>query len=564
MKTTSRFGGKRQVLHALLIATLPLWERLYNHTDFYPIGIGIWVTGLICVFRLWRNPTIHLSLTDGAAFFCLAFFAVRTVHPESPVFSEWIMVLYAAMVYMLARLADKEARNSLCYGLWLGGILQSVLVWLQVSGVCSSQHRWFDATGSFLNPAPLGAWLALAMLVAFRILLYSRLTLRRKLVGWTSLLMMGGALVIADSRSAFLSLGVGAIMIWMERVRVRYSWHWAAMIVAILIVILPLYKYRQSSADARIFIWKVCAEMVKDAPLWGHGPQGVKRNYMHYQTSYLETQGTAEERIQATDNVFAFNEGLRTCCEYGLVGLLLVVLVLFFAWRESKPENPFRHLLVGWLVFSCFSYPMSVFSLITVFILMVGCLPDVATYKLHANKRKGAWIMGTFMFVGMVYLCIYRDASRSLDYLIWEKDAEEKWQRYYPMLRNEKDFVSRYANTLFLNGEYETAIEPLHRLTRMAPTVEVFCNLGYCLQQKDNAEGAEACFRYASSMAPGRIIPHYRLFCLYRSLKDKDRMKEEGQRIMGMEVKIENERVKRIRHEVRKELRSLGTYERNR
>ena len=172
--------------------------------------------------------------------------------------------------------------------------------------------------------------------------------------------------------------------------------------------------------------------------------------------------------------------------------------------------------------------------------------------------------MGSFMLAGMGYLCIYWDASRSLDYLIWERDAEEKWQRYYPVLRNEKDFVSRYANTLFLNGEYETAIEPLYQLTRLAPTVEVFCNLGYCLQQKDNAEGAEACFRYASSMAPGRIIPHYRLFCLYRSLKDKDRMKEEGQQILEMDVKIENDRVQRIKNEVRKELRSLGAYERNR
>ena len=158
MKTTSRFGGKRQVLYALLTATLPLWERLYNHTDFYPIGIGILTAAWIGVYRFWRNPVIGLSLTDKAAFFCLAFFAARTVHPENPVFSEWFMVLYAAMVYMLARLADKEARNALCYGLWLGGVLQSVFVWLQVSGVCTSQHRWFDATGSFLNPAPLGAW----------------------------------------------------------------------------------------------------------------------------------------------------------------------------------------------------------------------------------------------------------------------------------------------------------------------------------------------------------------------------------------------------------------------
>lgn len=551
MMTASRFGGKRQVLYALLIATLPLWERLYNHTDFYPIGIGIWLTGLICVFRLWRNPTIHLSLTDGAALLCMVFYAIRLLCSENAVFSEWFLLLYVAMIYMLARLADKEARNALCYGLWLGGILQSVRVLLQAAGVCTSQHRWFDATGSFLNPAPLGAWLALAMLVALRILLYSRLTLIRKLVGWTSLLMMGSALMVADSRAAYLSLGVGAVMIWMDRVRVRCSRRWAAMIVAILIVTLPLYKYRQSSADARIFIWKVCAEMVKDNPLWGHGPQGVKRNYMHYQVSYLDTKGTAEEKIQATDNGFAFNEGLRTCCEYGLIGLLLVGLVLFFAWRESKSENPFRHLLVAWLVFSCFSYPMSVFSLMTLFILTVGCLPDGATYKLHADKRKVAWFMGSFALAGMAYLCIYRDASRSLDYLIWKRDAEEKWQRYYPVLRNEKNFVSRYANTLFLNGEYETAVEPLYRLTRLAPTVEVFCNLGYCLQQKENTEGAEACFRYASSMAPGRIIPHYRLFCLYRSLKDKDRMKEEGQRILEMDVKIENERVRKTKKEVK-------------
>ena len=551
MKTASKSGGKHLVVHALLMATLPLWEQLYDRAEFYPIGVGILLLGLCCVFRFMRRPFVSLPRTDGMFVLCLLYVVGRSVCQGDTALGTWFLFLYAGMVYVTARLADRKGRKALLYGLWAGGILQGILVWLQYAGVCASSHRWFECTGSFLNPAPLGGWLAISMAVALHMLTYRRTSLSWKLTGWATVLLMGSALVVADSRSAFLSFGIMAMMLVMEKARIRCGWRWTVIVGATLIAVLPLYLYRRSSADARVFIWKVCTEMVKDAPLFGHGTEGVKRNYMHYQAEYLAEEGTAYERVQATDNILAFNEGLRTACEYGLVGLCLTALLLTMAWRESTPGNPFRHLFVGMLVFSCFSYPLSVFSLLTLSFLIMGCLPAKLFKRMDVRKRMAIGLLAIPMLLGAGYVVFGNRATHALDYFYWDEKSEAEWRRYYPLLHNECEPVSRYAHSLVLNGEYASAIEPLEQLIKFSPTVEIYCDLGYCYQSVGKVTDAESCYRYASALAPGRIIPHYRLFCLYRLQKDWKRMCEEGEYILTMDVKIENEKVKRIREEVR-------------
>ena len=537
---------------------LPLVERLYDTSDYLPLGIGIGLCAVCCMFRLVRRPLVGLAKTDFAACLCLLYLMGRAAFCGTTSLGTCFLFLYASLLYITARLADGVQRCPLLYGLVLGGVLQAVIAWLQYMGLVLSMHSRFACTGTFLNPAPLGGWLSMGMIVVFGLWKDEKMFSRRtRTVLVLALLLMGSALVLADSRASWVACGSVLLLKSMEKWLSACRYRWVILTLVVLMSVLPLYLYRRSSADSRLFIWKVCTEMIQDAPLFGQGPQGVKRCYMHFQADYLESQGTSHERLQATDNSLAFNEGIRILCEYGFVGLLLMFLSLLFAWRESRRGSLFGYLLSGFLVFSCFSYPSEVFSLLSVFFLVLGCLPSRPSRSLHIKRQLAVWIFSVPLLLGLGYAYISCRTNRSLDHFYWDEEAEAEWQCYYPLFQNEREPVSRYAHTLVLNGEYASAIAPLEQLIKLSPTVEIYCDLGYCYQSVGEMTKAESCYRYASSMAPGRIMPHYRLFCLYRSQKDRKRMREEGEYILKMDVKIENEKVKRIWKEVEAVLRKL-------
>ncbi|WP_300852089.1 O-antigen ligase family protein, partial [uncultured Bacteroides sp.] len=80
-----------------------------------------------------------------------------------------------------------------------------------------------------------------------------------------------------------------------------------------------LYLHKKDSGNGRLLIWRVSCEMIKDAPLWGHGVDGFQKNYMLYQASFFNKYPTHKWRMLADDNSFAFNEYIKFVVEHGAV-----------------------------------------------------------------------------------------------------------------------------------------------------------------------------------------------------------------------------------------------------
>ena len=367
------------------------------------------------------------------------------------------------------------------------------------------------------------------------------------------LLIQSCAWLMADSRAAWLAVGIGISKMLLQKRQVVVRRQILLLTLSLVLLAIPIYLYKRSSADARFFIWKICTEMIQDAPLYGHGPQGVSHNFMHYQKLYLDEQGNDGEKLQATDNRLAFNEGVRLLCEYGICGVLLMGGLLVVVGRSApSTKHPCLYLLVGFLLFSCFSYPSEIFSLSSLFMLLLGSLPQ------QRFKRKiivrCRYLIGVLVLLAgtsfiYAFMCIRIDYA--LNHYYWDEKEEKLLSDYYTYFSCEHELVSRYARSLYLAGEYETAIHPLTRMTQLTPTVEIYCDLGYSHQQLGNFQQAEECFRYAVAMVPGRMTPHYYLFKLLHSSGDKERAFQEGKHILQMKVKIENKEVERMRQEVK-------------
>ncbi len=83
------------------------------------------------------------------------------------------------------------------------------------------------------------------------------------------------------------------------------------------------------SANGRLLIWKVTAQMIRDKPLIGYGAEGFKQHYMHYQAAYLKAKGTDQEKYIAGNNHLVYNEPLRMTAEYGFLGVIIYIWFIY-------------------------------------------------------------------------------------------------------------------------------------------------------------------------------------------------------------------------------------------
>ena len=137
------------------------------------------------------------------------------------------------------------------------------------------------------------------------------------------------ALALSYVRSAWLGLGAAALVV------TGLTRRWAALAVLLIVGALavsvpsPLRHRMLSivdpadpSASERFYFWQAGWAMVKDAPLLGLGPGGVKRHYPEYRNPAARRPGTGH----------LHNNVVQIAAERGLLGLCawLAIWIAFF------------------------------------------------------------------------------------------------------------------------------------------------------------------------------------------------------------------------------------------
>ena len=115
---------------------------------------------------------------------------------------------------------------------------------------------------------------------------------------------------------------------------------------------------------------------------------------MPAQARYLMT-ATETTRRCSSDNSFAYNETLTVLCEQGIAGLLCVTAFWMFVVRglkssyQSDNKSVFLFPVVSLLVFSQFSYPLSIWS----FVCLLPLMPAIGLGRGRAVRwRMASWL----------------------------------------------------------------------------------------------------------------------------------------------------------------------------
>lgn len=452
--------------------------------------------------------------------------------------------------------------RSLVKGAIAFACLQATIVYLQMIGLASSNHDTFAVTGTFGNPAPVGGFLAICASLALHQSFYS--TKRCPWVAITCYLLVACALT--DSRAALLGFIVAMVVVLLVRFRIpskrlKYAIFIGLPIVGVLLVA-GMYLYRPQSADGRLLIWKICVKhIIAEKPLFGHGMGNFHREYMPAQATYFASgRATEAEMLLASDNTHAFNEFIRIACEYGIMGVLLSVLLLFVIIYSGV--NEFTSLrggavvaLVCGIVFACFSYPSDVPLLCLLYTVLIIC----ALPPLPFDRRKRHILYIGISIVAIVL--ITSSASHGIRYHRMEKAlskllvSDDKDNKAY--IKNEiiniadnERILSQYAYTLCKKGQYRDAIPILERSISLFPTAAKVLDLGDAYKETEQYDKAAECYGTAANMLPAYITPPYKFFSLYEELGMSDRALEYAEHIDTMKVKVANKRTENIKKEI--------------
>ena len=414
-----------------------------------------------------------------------------------------------------------------------------------------------------------------------------------------SIIAMCLVLPASRSRAAWLGVLVSAVyLLWVKYVPLRQLkarlntpvkrfFMVSSLIILLISIGAGLYYFKKGSADGRLLIWKVSGEMIKDQPIFGHGADKFAADYMNYQAAYFAPNPDVPESLQADNVTYAYNEFLKLTVEYGLIGLLLALAVLwslFFFKTDSRKNNDSLSLLtargglLSILVFALFSYPSEILPIKMLFVLFAALVAShqspirlyqqgrLETTPLSSHKSAFAGTAILYATLAVALFAVY-PAGKYINrqykaYQSW-KDASDiynmgaypecldDFELAYPYLKTNGVFLVQYGKALEMAGKYESSIAILNQAKGHLNNTILYTCLGNNYKALGKHPEAEQAYLYAWEMAPARFYPLYLLAKLYDETGQKEKAVTMAKEVMEKEVKIESTAVKEIQEEMK-------------
>ena len=478
--------------------------------------------------------------------------AMILVHRYVPVdISSLWQYLLVGMVYLIARFASVYVRKYVSFVVLCWGVCEVIIVLLQEWHWISSNHSWFDITGTFGNPGPLGGFLGILCAGIINVIYRRKRINEIRTFSWIliGVLLMYGV-IASGSRSGLLAAFTGGVVIFIRRIvyliqenrikRVVVECFSTFMILSTVSVI--LYCLKPDSADGRLLIWLNTLRLISDYPVFGWGTGGWTANYMLYQADFFATHPHSSFIMLADNVAYPYNEILHIGAEHGLLGIALFIWIIIESLRVRPSDCWSESLLTSlwaFIVFSLFSYPFDIFSLLALFAFLVGSLEFRPVFYIRIPRL----IHKVSFFIVLTILSGLSVHSYGLYKKAWHDPNLLLYFQYNP------DIMYIYSQMETVPDSMRSDI--LNRTSFLCPDSEIYCLLGDENMEKGNFDKSETYYRKASNMVPSKITPRYKLFRLYVSKGDTLSAVSYGRNILSFKPKIESTRTLKMKGEIK-------------
>ena len=509
----------------------------------------------------------QISLTTSALIPIFgSIFGYSDLFMDSEILSKWVFAFLGLAVFLTT--LSWTIYSCVLRKKDLTLVLTSVVVISSIEAIYGIGHFMINGfvmseSGTFDNPAGFASCLCFSLPFAFYVghLPYGRI------VSNVAIAMMITAICISGSRVGVITASVAIVLSLKASVRNTLWGKWKVVVASVLFcgLLIALYLVKQDSADGRILVWCVAFMMMMDAPLLGHGHGAVDREYMEYQADFLQRFPNEHWQMLADNTKHLFNEYLEVLVQFGLIGLLLVVisfLLLLKAYKKCILDNTkyaFSSLL-SILVFSCFSYPFTypftclLLALDASLILCEAHAQQLFRLIMQHRKTTTCCLCSMAMVVGCP------TAVRCWAELEWNHAAKmqascaTRLQRYEQLeswLHDNPYFLYNYGVELYLADCTEQALIVAEECSKYWTDYDLELLKAVCHSELGEYTSSDAHLARAHHMCPNRFQPLYQQVLNLIEQGKISAAKNLARKIMRKKVKVLSPEVQYIRNEMR-------------
>jgi tetratricopeptide (TPR) repeat protein len=530
---------------------------------------------------------IKINTIDCLISVWFAYVVINGIIHHNTVSNRLIELFVLILFYITLRHINPNKYIILFIATIIGSLLQSLHGNLQHWGLLYSFNRYFGMTGAFYNPGPFAGYLGSIFPVALGLyllkdnnILESNLKYIKSIAG-ISIIAIITVLPITLSRAAWLAICLSSLLIIIKRYSIfsklrslSKTKQIVILFISIIFFTLGMYgllQFKVNSANGRLLIWKVTANVINQHPITGVGFNKYKSYYMEAQADYFEKHIDSSEKFVADDNTLCFNDFLLQTTENGIIGLTLALIILFLIFHVKN--NKFKTLLlivkaglVSIVVFSFFSYPSQILSIKILFITYIALISSLAKNivvieikkKLYLITRNlsTALLIIIIIIVGLRSFVIYDRALKywSCAYNLYEIEQYQEslnyFQQAYQSFQSDGNFLMNYGKALNMAEKYDLSIEVLQQALNFCPNPFIYTVLGDNYQKLKKSVESEKAYLRAWYMNPSRFYPKYLLAILYDETGQSEKAVEIANELLAKEVKVNSTAIEEIKKEM--------------
>ncbi|MGC9365410.1 MAG: O-antigen ligase family protein [Fidelibacterota bacterium] len=164
-----------------------------------------------------------------------------------------------------------------------------------------------------------------------------------KILTGVGLIIIAGALMLTESRGAWLALLGSLIIINFKLIKTIWQKFFKNRLISLIAFLgvmaiglglfYGLINLNRESAIGRLFVWRIAWNMFIAHPVFGIGFQRFPVEYLNYQADFFDNIKNAAFFSHAANMKQADNEYLLVLAENGLTGALLGIVFLIILWR---------------------------------------------------------------------------------------------------------------------------------------------------------------------------------------------------------------------------------------
>lgn len=536
-----------------------------------------------------KNMADVITLTGVAAILSVVVFATSNDIPVGEMAYQilwlgrmtFVFVVCCLLSFCLNRKNYLSFPTIVTWVLIILGGMEAIWGLRQIYGLAVSNHSLYALTGSFYNPGPYSGYLAMI----FPLCLYEWLNLKEKTertwgeqgeyyMALGVMLLILCVLPAGMSRSAWIAAIISGVWVYgmhaswgskLKEIRERDKRKVGLVCIAggviIIMIGYALFQLKATSANGRLFMWKVSTLTIAESPVIGHGTGNFVSAYGRVQEDYFANGEYSEtEELVAGSPEYAFNEYLQVAVEYGIPFLLVVSLVIGFClWKgSSEGRIGLCGSVISVMVFAFSSYPIQIPGFaVTFYFLLAACV-------IGRSKIILLFFVSLMVLLGAYYwknnqydACKDWHRGKMLYNIGAYQSAKEDYEKLYPELANRGAFLFEYGYSLHKLKEYDNSTRILEEAMTHSNDPMILNIIGKNYQASGDYEQAEEYLIRSTHRLPGRIYPYYLLAKLYAEPKYRqpEKLKYVAEIVLTKEPKVQSTAVREMREEVKKLLK---------